>query len=112
MQPATATFLNHPMFASLRRWNKTSLVTEDTLIEEVLAGMDKAGISKGLLTSWHGPEGALIPNDLVARWVKNHPDRFVGIASVPLDKPVKALETLDHCIQNLGFKTLSLRSQL
>jgi predicted TIM-barrel fold metal-dependent hydrolase len=45
-------------------------------------------------------------NDMVARCVKLHPDRFVGIGSLPLSlsiRPRDCAEEMERCIDELGF---------
>jgi predicted TIM-barrel fold metal-dependent hydrolase len=45
-------------------------------------------------------------NDMVARCVKLHPDRFAGIGSLPLSlgvRPRDCAEEIDRCIDELGF---------
>ncbi|OWY21061.1 hypothetical protein C7N43_27125 [Sphingobacteriales bacterium UPWRP_1] len=74
MQHPTKKFINHPMFSSLRRWNKEEVgkETEPPLLAETIAAMDEAGIEKGLICSWQNQEGELIANadvaDFVCRW--------------------------------------------
>ena len=50
--------------------------------------MDQAGVSVGMLCAWYGPSGPMISNDEVAQHCRAHPDRFIGIASVDLDRPM------------------------
>jgi hypothetical protein len=88
MQHPTLAFMNHSMFASLRRWSKLEKLTDELPVEFTLAAMDQANVHKGLICSWWGPQGPLISNDEVASIVKQFPDRFVGIASVNLFKPL------------------------
>jgi hypothetical protein len=35
---------------------------------------------QGLLSAWHGPQGALISNDEAATFVARAPERLVGVA--------------------------------
>ena len=107
MQHPTMRFINHPMFASLRKWMKMGLIEQELPLEMTLSMMDAANVQKGLICSWYGPEGALISNEEVAKWVKQHPERFVGIASVELNKPVEAVRELKKCIDK-GFKGLRI----
>ena len=41
--------------------------------------MDAGGVSYGLLSAWHGPDGPMIGNDEVAGWVAAHPDRVAQV---------------------------------
>ncbi len=108
MQHPTKRFLNHPMFESLRRWMKMEEIVEEIPIEMTLAAMDSANVQRSMICSWYGPHGALISNTEVEGWVKQYPDRFVGIASVNLYKPVEAVLELRHYVKNMGFKGLRI----
>jgi predicted TIM-barrel fold metal-dependent hydrolase len=103
MQHPTPRFLAHDMFDSLRRWTGQSL-DQEIPIATTVAAMDEANISLGLLSAWHGPTGPLIENDEVAAWVSEHPDRFAGVASANLNKPMEAVRELRRAVQELGFK--------
>ncbi len=97
------------MFASLRRWTGGALPEGELPVQATLDAMDAAGVRFGLLTAWHAPrEGALIANDEVAGWVAAHPDRFAGLAAVPLDRPMEAVRELRRCVQELGFVGLRM----
>jgi predicted TIM-barrel fold metal-dependent hydrolase len=105
MQHPTLGFIMQPMFESLRRWMGDSLPTEIPP-ELTLSMMDQAHIRRGLLCAWYGPQGPLISNDEVAALVKSHPDRFTGIASVNLYRPMEAVRELRRCVRDLGFRGL------
>lgn len=108
MQHPTLTFINHSMFESLRRWTKTEKLTDELPVEFTIAAMDEAKIHKGLICAWWGPQGPLISNDEVVSVVRRFPDRFVGVASVNLFKPMEAIRELRRCINDLGFKGLRI----
>lgn len=40
------------------------------------------------ICAWWGPQGPLVGNDEVAAFVRQYPDRLVGIASVDLYRPM------------------------
>ena len=105
MQQPTERFLAHPMFESLRRWAGGALDGEVSLATTI-AAMDAAGVRLGLVSAWWGPEGALISNDEVASFVRAHPDRLVGVASVDLRRPMEAVRELRRCVRTLGFRAL------
>src|SRR5689334_5498970 len=88
MQHPTPGFLENPMFESLRRWGRLDGPPEIPL-EMTVGALDAAGVSRGLLSAWWGPEGPLISNDEVAAAIQRFPDRFVGIASVDLARPMQ-----------------------
>jgi hypothetical protein len=106
MQHPTLRLMRHEMLASLLRWTKQEVPTEELPIEMTIAAMDAAGVDVGLLSAWHGPEGALVSNDEVARFVAAHPTRFAGLAAVDLSKPMVAVRELRRCVRELGFRGL------
>ena len=106
MQHPTARFLTHPMFESLRRWSGGALGTDETPLAATIAAMDAGGVRLGLAAAWWGPDGPLIANDDVAAWVRSHPDRLVGVASVDLHRPLAAVRELRRCVRELGFRAL------
>jgi uncharacterized protein len=103
MQHPTQRFLRQDAFESLRRWTGQQIPQEEIPIDATLSAMDAAGISFGLLSAWHGPQGPLISNEEVAGWVGEHPDRFAGLAAVDLARPMEAVRQLRHCVEGLGF---------
>jgi len=108
MQHPNLEFSNHEIFASLRRWNKTDILTEAIPLEWTIAAMDQAGVDKALACAWHAPTGPMISNQEVADTVNAYPDRFVGVASANLFKPMEAVRELRHWVQNHGFKALRI----
>jgi predicted TIM-barrel fold metal-dependent hydrolase len=106
MQHPTLAFLRHEMFSSLRRWTGGAIPEEPPPIDVTIGVMDEADVSFGLLSAWHAPEGALIPNDDVAGWVAAHPSRLGALAAVDLRRPVDAVRELRRCVRELGFKGL------
>lgn len=108
MQHPTDRFLDTEMFASLRRWTGGQLPEQAPPLAATLAAMDAGGVDVGLLSAWHGPEGALIANDEVAAWVAEAPDRLAGLAAVDLRRPVAAVRELRRCVTELGFKGLRI----
>ena len=76
--------------------------------------LDEAGISLQVL-SVAGPGADLLPprqsvawareaNDALAGFVAAHPDRFAGLAHLPLTDPDAAADELERCVNQLGFK--------
>lgn len=107
MQHPTPDFLAHPMFESLRRWAGVAMPTE-VPVDSTVAAMRGGGVSRALVSAWWGPNGPILPNDLVADVVRAAPELFVGVASVPLDRPMEAVRELRRCVQELGFKALRI----
>jgi predicted TIM-barrel fold metal-dependent hydrolase len=96
------------MFESLRKWMNIEKVEQDIPLELTIGAMDASNIERGLICGWHEPGRALISNEEVAACIKRYPDRFTGIASVPLNKPIQAVQELRKCINDWGFKGLRI----
>ena len=107
MQHPTRRFLEQPFFESLRRWSRQDEFPEVPL-SWTIGTMDQAGVALGLVAAWWGPQGALIDNDEVAAFVREHPDRLVGIGSVDLTRPMDAVRELRRCVRQLGFRGLRI----
>lgn len=106
IQHPTPRFVADPIFESLRRWMGMTTIPDAIPIEFTLAAMDAAGIDRAMISAWYGPRGALLGNDEVAAWVGGHPDRFVGVGSVDLRRPVAAVREVRRCVEELGFKAI------
>lgn len=106
-QHPTERFMRQPWLATLTRWMGWTGEEEATLgelpVEATLGAMDTGGVSRALLSAWHGPTGSLISNDEVAAIVARHPDRFAGLASVDLTDPMGAVREIRRCVGELGF---------
>jgi predicted TIM-barrel fold metal-dependent hydrolase len=107
MQHPTRRFLEQPFFESLRRWARQDSIP-DVPLSATLGAMDAAGVEVGLTSAWWGPHGALIGNDEVAAFVREHPGRLLGLASVDLTNPMKAIRELRRCVRDLGFRGLRI----
>ena len=51
-------------------------------------------------------------NDAVAELCRTHPDRFVGLGSLPLVNVDASLEELDRCVGELGMKGVMIGSNI
>jgi hypothetical protein len=107
MQHPTRRFQVQPFFESLRRWTREDSIPEIPL-SRTLETMNEAGVELGLVAAWWGPQGALIDNDEVASFVRSHPDRLVGVASVDLARPMQAVRELRRSVRELGFRALRI----
>jgi len=47
-------------------------------------------------------------NDTLAAWSKQHPDRFVGMASIPLQFPEVAADMLEDAVKRLGARGVAV----
>ena len=90
----------------LERSGTASVLDRGVVIEETIAAMDASGIDRLMLSAWHRPGQVVMSNDEVATVVATHPDRFVGVATVDLEKPMAAVRELDRAVNQLGFKAL------
>lgn len=59
-----------------------------------------------------GIAGATIQNDEIARLVKEHPDRFSGIATLPMQAPDQAAEELRRAMRKLGLHGAMIASNV
>ena len=94
-------------------WQQTLNLLVDT--EERLEKMDRAGVELAVLSlGSNGIQDVLEParavavagevNDALARVVATHPDRYLGLAALPMLDVDAAVAELDRCVQTLGFK--------
>ncbi|HRI88386.1 MAG TPA: amidohydrolase family protein [Candidatus Hydrogenedentes bacterium] len=80
---------------------KTGMSTAD-----IVAMMDRGNVEKLMLCAWCRPGRWIYTNDDIAGIVREYPDRFVGVATVDLGKPVEAVRELERAVVELGFKAL------
>jgi predicted TIM-barrel fold metal-dependent hydrolase len=90
-------------------------------IKRQLALMDKFHIERALLlypTSdayqqmGSQQEVARIYNNSIAKVVKRYPERFIGAAILPVDKPEAMVTEFKRATEELGFKAISLATSL
>jgi len=80
---------------------------------ERLADIDEAGITVQVLSASgpgadlvDGAEGVSVArdmNDVLARAIAEHPDRFAGFAHLPMRSPRAAADELERAVDELGF---------
>ena len=87
--------------------------------EARIRALDEAGVSQQVL-SLDGPGADLLPpregaawareaNDALAGLIAVHPDRFAGLAHLPLTDPHAAADELERCVRQLGLKGALVR---
>jgi aminocarboxymuconate-semialdehyde decarboxylase len=90
-----------------------------TEVEERLADMDGMGLDVMAVSCAPGQfyyqadpslgaESSQIVNDGIAAKIKDHPQRFVGIATVPLQDTGRAIAELERAIGELGFRGVQI----
>jgi aminocarboxymuconate-semialdehyde decarboxylase len=85
--------------------------------------MDRAGIdiqaispAPGQYYYWAPPDlarqSARLINERIAEIVAEHPDRFVGLAAVPLQAPELAVAELDYAVRKLGLRGVEINTNV
>src|SRR5690606_5578120 len=106
IQHPTPGFLRHEMFASLLRWMGVDEPPDDIPLASTLAALDAAGIQRALVSAWSSPSGDLISNDEVFEFVRQAPERLIGVGSVNLSRPMDAVAEVRRCVTQLGFEAI------
>ena len=55
---------------------------------------------------------SILQNDQIAKLVKAHPDRFTGIATLPMQAPERAAEELTRAVRQLGMRGAMIGSNI
>jgi aminocarboxymuconate-semialdehyde decarboxylase len=90
-----------------------------TGVEERLKDMDRMGIDIQAVCpapyhffyfteAGYGAELAREVNEGIAQLAADHPDRFVGLGSVPLQNAELAVRELDYAVKNLGLRGVEI----
>ncbi len=65
-----------------------------------------------MFSYWAQPQDALdvamFLNDDLAERVSKHPDRFIGIGTIPMQDPDRAIKELERCMKDLGFRGVQI----
>jgi len=99
------------------------IVPKLTDVSVRLADMDGMGIDIQAISVappqyfyWSDPELgqtlARMVNDNLAEIVSGHPDRFVGLATVPMQDVGRAVQELDYCVNQLGFRGVEINTNI
>jgi len=70
---------------------------------KAMAGVEKAVVFAMMMR----PRGLVVPNDYVHAYVKQHPEKLIGLASVDPNSP-DAIAELERATKQLGFRGLKL----
>src|SRR5215472_8889628 len=69
-----------------------------------------------MFSYWAQPKDCLdlsrILNDHIAEVVRQHPDRFVGLATMPMQAPELAIQEMERCVQSLGLAGVQIGSHV
>ncbi len=82
MQHPSGSTLNQEMFASLRRWSRSSSRPVTITHEMTIAAMDEGSVSVGLASAWCAPNGWMTTNDQVAALAQAYPGRIANASRV------------------------------
>jgi predicted TIM-barrel fold metal-dependent hydrolase len=105
-------------FVVIGEWTRRVL-PKHTDVPAKLADMDAAGIGMTALSindpgpelfGKEGPAVARLVNDWIAAIARQHPARFFGLCTLPLQNMDACLAELDRCVTRLGMKGILLYS--
>lgn len=78
-------------------------------LDQLLALLDEAGIGRAVMQAEWSQGDYREENDLVARIVRAHGDRFTGFASVDASEGMKAVDELKRSVETLGLRGLNVQ---
>jgi predicted TIM-barrel fold metal-dependent hydrolase len=79
-------------------------VEEDFPVARLLSEMDRGGVQMAVLQGHPPNAGFFTVNDEIAAIVAQHPDRLLAFAGVDPLEGAKAVQELERCVRELGFK--------
>jgi aminocarboxymuconate-semialdehyde decarboxylase len=114
---------NNPLTAKINTKLHQTILPKLTDAEVRLADMDSQGIDvQAVSTSpFHYNYGypadftrdtSKVVNDRIAETMALHPDRFVGLGTVPLQDGQMAVVELNRCVGELGFKGVEISTHV
>jgi predicted TIM-barrel fold metal-dependent hydrolase len=92
-----------PWLETLIRWAKLDEQQLTPTVETTIAAMDAAHIDITLLSAWYGPQGCLISNEEVNAHIDQAPDRFRGLASADISRPMQAVKDIRTWVDGKKF---------
>jgi len=113
----------NPITAKINAAQQKSILPKLTDPEVRLKDMDNQGVDIQAISAspFHYNYGyeadfcrdtSQVVNDRIAEVVAGHPDRFVGLGTVPLQDPEMAITELNRCIDELGFKGVEISTNV
>lgn len=76
---------------------------DESGVEIMIASLNAPAI-QGIPDRKRAAELARQANDVLAHEIGKRPDRFVGFAALPMQDPDLAIDELERCVRELGFK--------
>ena len=103
----------------INRENSQKIRAKLTSLDARLKDMDRMGVDVQALSPspfncnyWAEPElglaAAKLVNDRIAEMVAGHPERFVGLCTVPLQAPELAIVELERAVRKLGLRGVQI----
>lgn len=105
-QHPTLRHIQDPIFDSLRRWTKALTYSEAPSVASTIAALDAAGVDRMLISAWYAPNKVMISNEEVFDFVSQSNERFVGVGSVDITRPMLAMREIRRCVEKFGFKAM------
>ncbi|MDI9245363.1 amidohydrolase family protein [Marinobacter sp. CHS3-4] len=92
-----------PWLEPLLKWTGQTDSLVIPSVDSTLEAMNEAGVDISILSAWHGPGGSLISNQEVATQIDQAPERFRGLVSVDLNRPMEAVREIRRWVDNDRF---------
>jgi predicted TIM-barrel fold metal-dependent hydrolase len=83
--------------------DKRLRLMDESGVEIMIASLNAPAI-QGISDVKRAVEVARAANDVLAQEVAKRPDRFIGVAALAMQDPDHAIEELQRCVKELGFK--------
>lgn len=99
-------------------WSRKMSDLEENIADLLAAGMDMGILQPNPLNFCHwadpgaGAELARMVNEYTARGVRQHPDRLLGLATVPLQDTGLAIKELAYAVRELGLRGVVIPSNV
>ena len=107
--------LKQIIFSNPKGCENVNFTERDTSAPDRLEAYDKVGVDKVILRLIIWEEYLTLElckktNDWMAKFIKQHPDRFFGVATVPPWGDKDCIYELERCIKELGFVGVNMPS--
>lgn len=102
-QITTERMAKAPWMEPLLRWTRRAGKPLVPTPDQTLEAMDEAGVEVAILSAWHDESGPLISNEEVRTQIDVAPDRFRGLVSVDLNRPMDAVRIIRDWVDGERF---------